>query len=96
MLVLVTYDVSTVDSRGARRLRKIAKVCINYGIRVQKSVFECNVSPAQWEVLKSELLKCFKKDEDSLRFYLLGSKWKRRIEHHGVVGNVYHDEPMII
>ncbi len=96
MLVLVTYDVSTMDRLGAKRLRRVAKTCVNYGVRVQKSVFECNVDPAQWETLKSELLKIYKAEEDSLRFYLLGSNWKRRIEHHGLTGAVYHDEPMII
>ncbi len=96
MLVLVTYDVSTLDSNGSRRLRKISKACVNYGIRVQKSVFECNVAPYQWEYLKSELLDIFKNDEDSLRFYFLGSNWKRKVEHHGLSTGFEHDEPMII
>ena len=96
MLVLVTYDVSTMNALGAKRLRHVAKTCVNYGIRVQKSVFECNVSPADWEMFKAKLLKIFKPSEDSLRFYLLGSNWKRRVEHHGLTGAVYHDEPMIV
>jgi CRISPR-associated protein Cas2 len=95
-MVLVTYDVSTMDGLGAKRLRRVAKTCVNYGIRVQKSVFECNVKPDQWEIFKSKLLKEYKPGEDSLRFYLLGSNWKRRVEHHGLTGAVYHDEPMII
>ncbi len=96
MLVLVTYDVSTVDYIGARRLRKIAKTCVNYGIRVQKSVFECNVMPAQWEFLKAELLKIFNPDKDSLRFYFLGSNWQRRVEHHGLSSSFEHEEPLIV
>jgi CRISPR-associated protein Cas2 len=96
MLVLVTYDVSTLDLAGTRRLRKLAKTCVNYGIRVQKSVFECNVAPHQWEFFKSELLDIFEPAEDSLRFYFLGSNWKRRVEHHGVSTGFEHDEPMIV
>ncbi len=96
MLVLVTYDVSTLDSAGAKRLRRIAKTCQDYGVRVQKSVFECNVDPARWEFFKSELLKIFNPDEDSLRFYFLGSNWKRRVEHHGLSSNFEHDEPLIV
>lgn len=95
-MVLVTYDVSTMDGRGAKRLRRVAKTCQNYGIRAQKSVFECNVAPDQWEELKHKLLKEFDPDEDSLRFYFLGSNWKRRVEHHGLSRTIYHDEPMII
>ena len=96
MLVLVTYDVSTLDSNGSRRLRKMAKTCVNYGIRVQKSVFECNVAPHQWEFFKAELLDIFEPGEDSLRFYFLGSNWKRRVEHHGFSTGFEHDEPMIV
>lgn len=96
MLVLVTYDVSTVEYIGARRLRKVAKTCQNYGIRVQKSVFECNIQPQQWEFLKAELLKIFNSKEDSLRFYFLGSNWKRRVEHHGLASTFEHDEPLIV
>ncbi|MBU1693350.1 MAG: CRISPR-associated endonuclease Cas2 [Verrucomicrobia bacterium] len=83
MLVLVSYDVSTVDKRGRARLRRVAKACLNVGQRVQNSVFECNVDPAQWAALRQELLDLYKDDEDSLRFYFLGSNWKRRIEQHG-------------
>jgi len=96
MLVLVTYDVSTLDSYGSKRLRKVAKTCVNYGIRVQRSVFECNVEPHQWEFFRDELLNIYKSDEDSLRFYFLGSNWKRRVEHHGLAAIVEHDGPMII
>ena len=83
MLVLVSYDVSTVTPSGIKRLRKIAGACKDFGLRVQNSVFECNVDPAQWEVLKTRLLGIASKDQDSLRFYFLGSNWERRIEHHG-------------
>ncbi len=83
MLVLVSYDVSTTTPIGQKRLRKIAKACESYGIRVQNSVFECDVDPARWEVLKTRLLGIMNSHEDSLRFYFLGSNWKRRIEHHG-------------
>lgn len=85
MLVLVTYDVGGTDQNsGQRRLRHIAETCENYGLRVQKSVFECNVNPAQWERLKATLLDIYEPETDSLRFYFLGSNWQRRVEHHGV------------
>ena len=82
-MVLVSYDVSTKTPNGVTRLRKISEVCLDYGLRVQNSVYECNVDPAQWESLKDKLLSIVKKEEDSLRFYFLGSNWKRRVEHHG-------------
>lgn len=96
MVVLVSYDVSTIDSDGRRRLRLVAKECVNNGIRVQKSVFECKVDPAQWEFFKAKLLKLIKPDQDSLRFYFLGSNWKRRVEHVGTNAPVELDEPLII
>jgi len=83
MLVLVSYDVSTKTEAGIKRLRQISEICLDYGLRVQNSVFECNVDPAQWEVLKNKLLSKYNKEEDSLRFYFLGSNWKRRVEHYG-------------
>jgi CRISPR-associated protein Cas2 len=83
MMVIVSYDVSTKTANGANRLRKIAEVCLDYGLRVQNSVFECNVNPAQWELLKDRLLSLYNAEEDSLRFYFLGSNWKRRVEHYG-------------
>jgi CRISPR-associated protein Cas2 len=96
MMVLVSYDVSTIDSEGRKRLRKVAKECVNYGVRVQKSVFECMVDPAQWEVFRSKLMRIYNSKQDSLRFYFLGSNWKRRIEHCGTNAPVEVDEPMII
>ncbi|AAM72362.1 MAG TPA: CRISPR-associated endonuclease Cas2 [Chlorobaculum sp.] len=83
MLVLVTYDVNTETPAGRRRLRRIAKTCQNYGQRVQFSVFECNVDPAQWVKLRSKLLNEMDPKLDSLRFYFLGSNWQGRVEHEG-------------
>lgn len=83
MLVLVSYDVSTITAAGRKRLRKTAKVCEDFGIRVQNSVFECNVDPAQWEALKTRLMGIVNKEQDSLRFYYLGSNWERKVEHQG-------------
>lgn len=96
MMVIISYDVSTKTPAGATRLRKIAEACLDYGVRVQNSVFECNVDPAQWEVLKHRLLKIYNADEDSLRFYFLGSHWQRRIEHYGGKKIVDIDEPLIL
>ena len=85
MLVVVTYDVSTVDAKpGARRLRRVAKVCESYGVRVQKSVFECQVGSTEWVSLRAKLLREIKLDEDSLRFYFIDQADRVRIEHHGV------------
>lgn len=85
MLIVVTYDVSTVDAKpGARRLRRVAKVCESYGIRVQKSVFECQVGATEWVELRAKLLREIKLDEDSLRFYHIDQSDRVRIEHHGV------------
>ena len=83
MLMLITYDVNVETSEGRRRLRRISKTCLDYGTRVQYSVFECEISPDQWVKLKAALLKIYDADKDSLRFYHLGSKWKQKVEHHG-------------
>ncbi|MCB1634851.1 MAG: CRISPR-associated endonuclease Cas2 [Xanthomonadales bacterium] len=83
MMVLVTYDVSTVTTAGEKRLRKIAKACLDYGQRVQYSVFEIEVEPAQWVLLRNELLRLMDEREDSLRFYFLGANWQSRVEHIG-------------
>ncbi len=96
MLVLVSYDVSTITPAGVKRLRKTAETCLNYGMRVQNSVFECQVSPAQWEKLKNKLLSIYDKEQDSLRFYYLGSNWKHRVEHYGASLSKSIDDPMII
>lgn len=83
MLVLITYDVSVIAEGGQKRLRKIAKTCLDYGMRVQNSVFECEVTPAQFVTLKNELMGIFNPEEDSLRFYMLGKKGRQKIEHVG-------------
>jgi CRISPR-associated protein Cas2 len=83
MLVLITYDVSVVAEGGQKRLRRIAKVCLDYGMRVQNSVFECDVDPAQFVKLKSRLMDIFDPDYDSLRFYFLGKKGRKKVEHVG-------------
>ncbi|MCL4547271.1 MAG: CRISPR-associated endonuclease Cas2 [Bacteroidetes bacterium] len=96
MLVVVSYDVSTKTLSGKKRLRKVAEICLDYGLRVQNSVFECVVDPAQWEELKSELLSLFNKEEDSLRFYFLGANWQRRLEHYGKETNLNIDDLLIV
>ena len=83
MMMLVSYDVSTKDSAGKRRLRRVAKECLNCGQRVQNSVFECEVDPAQWVALKATLLDRIDPEQDSLRFYHLGANWQHRVEHVG-------------
>jgi len=96
MLVLITYDIAVTSLIGEKRLRKVAKICKDYGQRVQNSVFECDVTPAQWEILKDRLLETYKEDKDSLRFYFLGANWKRRIEHHGIKESIDTEKPLII
>lgn len=82
-MVLVTYDISLDSSDGQRRLRRVAKACLDHGVRVQFSVFECEVDPAQWVAFKAQLLDLYDEEKDSLRFYKLGSNWHHRVEHHG-------------
>lgn len=96
MFVLVSYDVSTTDPKGPRRLNRVAKACKDYGQRVQYSVFECIVDPAQWAVLKDRLIKEIDDKKDSLRFYYLGSNWRRRVEHIGAKGTVDQEGPLIV
>lgn len=95
MVVLVTYDVSTTTEEGRRRLRRVAATCLDFGQRVQNSVFECNVSWEQWTRLRIQLLKGIETDEDSLRFYFLGNNWRRRVEHHGINPAVDLEGPLI-
>ena len=95
MMVLVSYDVSTIDANGRRRLRKVAKICKDFGQRVQNSVFECPVDPTQWTQLRHRLLTVFEPTEDSLRFYFLGANWKPRVEHHGIKTVLDLDGPLI-
>lgn len=95
MLVLITYDVSTTNSVGQKRLRKVSKICQNYGQRVQNSVFECVVDATQFATLKMELIQIINEDEDSLRFYQLGNNYKNRVEHIGIKESVDLESPLI-
>ena len=83
MLMLITYDISLQDPEGASRLRRVAQYCLDYGVRVQYSVFECDIRTRPWVKLKAKLLATYNPATDSLRFYHLGSKWRRKVEHHG-------------
>lgn len=83
MLVLITYDVCTTDAAGRKRLRKIAKECVNFGQRVQNSVFECVLDAAQCRQLQHKLLGLMDKEQDSLRFYYLGNNYQAKVEHFG-------------
>ena len=83
MMILVTYDVSLKDATGTKRLRKMAKLCLKYGQRVQYSVFEIEVDMAQWTTLKNALMTVMDESVDSLRFYYLGNNWERKVEHIG-------------
>lgn len=96
MLVLVTYDVNTETPQGRRRLRRVAKVCVNVGQRVQFSVFECLVDAAQWVAFRQRLMAEIDPAQDSLRFYFLGSHWKNRVEHVGAKPAYDPEGPMII
>ena len=92
-MILITYDISVTAHSGRKRLRHISKACLDYGVRVQNSVFECDITPAQWVNLKATLLDIFDPDQDSLRFYSLGANWERRVEHYGTKPslNVFKD-----
>jgi CRISPR-associated protein Cas2 len=83
MLVVVAYDVNTETEEGRRRLRRVARVCENWGQRVQNSVFECLVDAAQWTRVRANLVEEISQNSDSLRFYFLGDNWKGRVEHVG-------------
>lgn len=96
MMVLVSYDVATSDRVGARRLRRVAKICQNNGQRVQYSVFECIVEPAQWVSMRQQLVDVIDTTQDSLRFYFLGANWQRRIEHVGAKEAVDMEGPLIV
>ena len=96
MMVLVAYDVNTETREGQTRLRHVAKACENKGQRVQHSVFECLVEPAQWVQLKQQLLDIIDPDKDSLRFYFLGKNWKKRLEHAGAKPTYDPEGPMIV
>ena len=95
MMVLVAYDVATTTAQGRRRLTRVAKTCLDFGQRVQNSVFECNVDPEQWAKLRLRLLDIYNPEEDSLRFYFLGSNWRRRVQHAGAKPSVDLEGPLI-
>lgn len=95
MYVIVTYDVSTETPQGKRRLRHVAKTCLNFGQRVQNSVFEMQIDPAQWTLCRGKLLEIVDPESDSLRFYFLGDNWQRRVEHHGAKAGYDVDGPLI-
>ena len=96
MLMLVTYDVATRDVAGRRRLRRVARLCQDFGQRVQYSVFECQVDPAQWATLRARLMATIKEEEDSLRFYRLGANWRSRVEHAGAKPSYDPDGPLLL
>ena len=96
MLVLVTYDVSTIEPGGAARLRRVAKACRDFGQRVQYSVFEIEVDPAQWTKLKARLERLIEPEHDSLRYYYLGANWQRRVEHVGAKPAADLGGPLIV
>ncbi len=96
MLVLITYDVNTETAAGRKRLRQIAKQCVNYGQRVQNSVFECLLDTAQCTILKAKLCKLMDPKLDSLRFYYLGNQYKNKIEHFGRQDAYRPEEPLIL
>lgn len=96
MLVLITYDVSTIEKPGRRRLRRVAQACEDYGVRVQKSVFECQVGQQEWVLLQARLLREIKEAEDSLRFYFLDERAVQRIEHYGTAKPIDLCEPLIL
>lgn len=96
MQILITYDVATSSEGGNRRLRRAAKICLDYGQRVQNSVFECEVNPAQYVEIKKRLLDVIDLEKDSLRFYNLGAHWDQRVEHVGTKPSMNPHSPMIV
>ena len=95
MLVLITYDVNTQSSIGRKRLRKVAKECVNYGQRVQNSVFECSMDQAKCREVKQKLISLIDKEHDSLRFYYLGNNYKNKVEHYGIKQSFNLDEDVL-
>ena len=96
MMVLITYDVNTEDVNGRKRLRQIAKQCVNYGQRVQNSVFECLVDPVQCKQLQHTLCEIMDPQKDSLRFYYLGDKYKTKIKHFGTKSGYDAEGPLFV
>ena len=96
MMVVVAYDVNTESEDGRRRLRHVARICENWGQRVQNSVFECLVDPGQWARLRADLIEEISEADDSLRFYFLGDNWQRRVEHVGAKASYDPQGPLIL
>lgn len=96
MLVLITYDVNTGDAAGRKRLRQIARQCVNYGQRVQNSVFECMLDSAQCRLLQAKLLSIMDQEKDSLRFYYLGKRYESKIEHFGAKQTYLPEDVLIL
>ena len=96
MLMLVTYDVNVETPVGRRRLRRVARACLDFGQRVQNSVFECEVEPAQWTMLRARLIGEIDPAKDSLRFYRLGADGRRRVEHVGAKAVIDLDGPLVL
>lgn len=96
MLVLVTYDVNTETTAGKKRLRKVAKACVNYGQRVQNSVFECLLDAAQYAMFKAKLIELIDPETDSLRFYQLGNSYKNKVEHVGCAPSLSQDDVLLV
>ena len=96
MFILIAYDVSTVDKPGQRRLRRVARACEDYGVRVQKSLFECQVGRTEWAMLRSRLLKEIDREQDSLRFYYMDEDVRNETEHHGIRAPVDFSEPLVL
>jgi CRISPR-associated protein Cas2 len=94
--VLITYDVSTVTPAGRRRLRQAAKTCLDYGQRVQNSVFECLVDPSQLVTVRERLLQIIDLETDSLRIYMLGKDWDHRVEHYGSKPSFDPTGPLVV
>ena len=96
MYILIAYDVTTIDKAGKTRLRKVAKTCLDYGQRVQNSVFECLVDPGQMVELREKLIKIINEETDSVRIYHLGRNWQHKVEHHGRNDDYDISEPLIL
>lgn len=96
ILILITYDINVEDSSGKKRLRRVAKQCVNYGTRVQNSVFECQVDAAQYITLQHRILEEMDPEKDSVRFYSLGNRHQSKVEHYGVERGIQVDEPLIL
>lgn len=95
MFILITYDVNTSDANGRKRLRQVAKQCVNYGTRVQNSVFECEIPYAKWLLVKKQLINMIDEEKDSLRIYYLGDHKKAKFEHIGAKVSLDVTKPMI-